>query len=192
MEQLSISTTRLRLRHLVASDLSDFHAYRSDPKVTQYQSFEPYSLEQAKAFLIENATYNYGHPGEWVQFGIEKINENRLIGDFAIKINPYFPELAEIGISIAHEEQQKGYAKEAILWLLDYLFAKKGIHRVTALTDVKNIASIQLLKSVGFRKEAHFIENVFFKGQWESEYQFALLKREWSPEKFKTYLSPNH
>lgn len=188
MEQLSISTTRLRLRHLVASDLGDFHAYRSDPKVTQYQSFEPYSLAQAEGFILENTNFNFGHPGEWVQFGIENVNQNRLIGDFAIKIDQYYPQLVEIGITIAREEQQKGYAKEAVLGLLDYLFAKKGIHRVSALTDVKNTASIELLKSVGFRKEAHFIENVFFKGQWKSEYQFALLKREWRPEKFKTNL----
>lgn len=34
-------------------------------------------------------------------------------------------------------------------------------------------------KSVGFRQEGYFIENIFFKGKWGSEYQYALLKREW-------------
>jgi RimJ/RimL family protein N-acetyltransferase len=32
---------------------------------------------------------------------------------------------------------------------------------------------------VGFKQEGHFIENVFFKGKWASEFQFAYLKREW-------------
>jgi RimJ/RimL family protein N-acetyltransferase len=43
--------------------------------------------------------------------------------------------------------------------------------------DAQNIASIQLLKSVGFRQEGHFIENIFFKVQWGNEYQYAMLKK---------------
>jgi RimJ/RimL family protein N-acetyltransferase len=31
--------------------------------------------------------------------------------------------------------------------------------------------SINLLESVGFRKEGHFIENIFFKEKWGSEFQ---------------------
>ena len=29
------------------------------------------------------------------------------------------------------------------------------------------------------RREGHFIENVWFKGGWGDEYQYALLEREW-------------
>ena len=29
------------------------------------------------------------------------------------------------------------------------------------------------------RREGHFIENVWFKGGWCDEYQYALLEREW-------------
>jgi RimJ/RimL family protein N-acetyltransferase len=29
------------------------------------------------------------------------------------------------------------------------------------------------------REEGHFIENIWFKGKWGSEYQFAILEREW-------------
>ena len=47
------------------------------------------------------------------------------------------------------------------------------------IVDAENIASIRLLKSVGFRQEGHFIENIFFKGRWGSEIQFAMLKKEW-------------
>ena len=37
----------------------------------------------------------------------------------------------------------------------------------------------QLLERVGMRREGHFIENVWFKGGWGDEYQYALLEREW-------------
>ena len=66
-----------------------------------------------------------------------------------------------------------------MLNILTFLFNSKNIHRVVEIVDTENIASINLLKSVGFRQEGHFIENIYFKGNWGSELQFAMLKREW-------------
>ena len=45
--------------------------------------------------------------------------------------------------------------------------------------DTENIASIRLLESMNFRKEGHFIENIYIKGKWGSEFQYAILRREW-------------
>jgi RimJ/RimL family protein N-acetyltransferase len=75
-----------------------------------------------------------------------------------------------------------GYAREAMRGLIKFLFTEKGVHRIVETVDSENIASIQMLKSLSFREEAHFIESVFFKGKWGSEYQFALLKYEWSDD----------
>ena len=51
-------------------------------------------------------------------------------------------------------------------------------HRVVATTDVENTASYRLLETLGFRREGHFIQNIFFKGAWGDEYQYALLRSE--------------
>jgi RimJ/RimL family protein N-acetyltransferase len=115
-----------------------------------------------------------------VQYGIENKKSGRLIGDCAIKLDANDRRLAEVGITISPDEQKKGYAKEALLGILDFLFSLENFHRVTEIVDAENIASIQLLKSVGFRQEGHFIENIYFKGRWGSEYQYAMLKSEWS------------
>lgn len=45
--------------------------------------------------------------------------------------------------------------------------------------DVENMASQKLLERLGFRRETHLVENVFFKGQYGSEDHYALLEREW-------------
>ena len=92
--------------------------------------------------------------------------------------------IAEVGITISHLEQKKGFAKEALLAILTFLFDLKEIHRVVEIVDSENIASINLLKTTGFRQEGHFIENIFFKGKWGSEFQFAMLKREWEDKKY--------
>lgn len=183
MEVLNIQTTRLNIRHLKLSDLSEFHIYRSNPEVTKYQGFDVMTTEQAEGFIKDNSKKNFGKAGEWVQYGIENIETKQLIGDCAIKLDQYDTRIAEIGITISHLEQKKGYAKEVLLGVLTFLFDTKEIHRVVEIVDAENIASINLLKSVGFKQEGHFIENIFFKGKWGSEFQYAMLKREWDIRK---------
>lgn len=183
METINIKTKRLLIRHLELSDLQNFYFYRSNSEVTKYQGFDVMTLKQAEDFIKENSTRYFGVAGEWVQFGIEHFESKRLIGDCAIKLDQDDTRIAEVGITISHTEQKKGYGKEALLGILSFLFDTKEIHRVVEIVDVNNAASICLLKSLGFRQEGHFIENIFLKGNWESEYQFAMLKSEWDSRK---------
>ena len=183
MEILNINTERLNIRHLEFSDLANFHIYRSNPEVTKYQGFDVMTIDQAEEFIKDNSTKSFGKAGEWVQYGIENSETKQLIGDCAIKLDQYDTRIAEIGITISHLEQKKGFAKEVLNGILTFLFEIKEIHRVVEIVDAENVASINLLKSIGFRQEGHFIENVFFKGKWGSEYQYAMLKREWDNRK---------
>ena len=73
----------------------------------------------------------------------------------------------------------KGYATEAILKLLDYLFVDIDLHRVVADCDVENVASYRTLEKLGFRREAHFVESYPVNGVYTSEYHYGMLQREW-------------
>lgn len=183
MELLNIETQQLIIRHLASTDLTDFHIYRSNPDVTKYQGFDVMSLEEAETFIKENSTKNFGKAGEWVQYAIENKITGRLIGDCAIKLDKYDIRIAEIGITISHLEQKKGFAKETLLALMSFLFDEKQVHRIVEIVDTENLASVNLLKTAGFKQEGHFIENIFFKGKWGSEFQFAILQREWNEQK---------
>ena len=72
------------------------------------------------------------------------------------------------------------FTDEALAALLDRAFAAMGLHRVVAVIDVRNTPAAALLRRVGMRQEAHFVDNVFFKGAWGSELLFAILEREWA------------
>jgi ribosomal-protein-alanine N-acetyltransferase len=180
MQKLIINTARLQIRHLKLADLSNFYLYRSNPEITKYQGFDVMTIQQGEQFIKDNSIKYFGKAGEWVQYAIENKATKQLIGDCAIKLDQYDTKIAEIGITISHLEQKKGYAKEALIGVLTFLFQSKEIHRVVETVDAENIASIKLLNSIGFRQEGHFIENIFFKGKWGSEYQYAMLKREWN------------
>ncbi len=175
-----LTTPRLLLRPFQSADIEPFAAYRSDPEVARYQSWEaPYSTQQAAAFIAELQTIKPGTPGEWYQLAIERQAQPGLIGDCAFHVFLHNPQQAEIGFSLAAQHQRQGYASEAVSRLLAYLFTDLNLHRVTATCDALNHASAHLLERVGMRREAHYLENTWFKGAWGSEYAYALLRREW-------------
>jgi ribosomal-protein-alanine N-acetyltransferase len=174
-----LKTQRLLLRPFQETDLPAFSAYRSDPQVARYQSWTaPYSLDQARAFLDEMQDAIAGTPGTWVQIAVERQLEPGLIGDCAFQVLADDPQQAQIGFTFARAFQKQGYAAEAVKCLLDYLFNDLHLHRVCATCDAENLASARLLQRVGMRREAHFIENIWFKGAWGSEYAYAVLRSE--------------
>jgi len=160
-------------------DLVNFHHYRCNPEVMKYQGSDVLDLDQAKAFIVSMLDKTFGKPGEWVQYTIANKATGKLIGDCAIKLAKSDPRIATVGMTISDLEQRKGYAKEALLGILKFLFEEKKLHRVEEICDAENMASIRLLESLGFRREGHFIENIFFNGKWGSEFQYAMLRREW-------------
>ena len=172
-------TERLILRPFTVEDLPTFVAYRSDPEVAKYQSWSNYDMAQAKAFMAHQDGATFAHPGTWCQLALELKEGGAHIGDVVIKVLAEDPKQAEVGFTLAPEHQGRGYATEALRGLLAIAFDALGLHRVIAITDALNAPAAALLERVGFRKEAHLIENIFFKGAWGDEFQFAMLGREW-------------
>lgn len=174
-----LKTDRLHIRQFQDSDLESFFNYRNDPKVARYQGWDvPYPHEKALEFVAEMKSKEPTTYGEWFQTAIEEIGSGVMVGDCAFYLKKDDPQ-AYIGCTIARPHWRMGYGTEAIRCLLDHLFGELDMHRVIAITDVENMASFLTLERLGFRREGHFIENLMFKGQWASEYHYAMLKREW-------------
>jgi RimJ/RimL family protein N-acetyltransferase len=174
-----LETPRLRLRLFTEADLPAFVAYRNDEAVARYQGWAtPYTLAQAQAFLAEMAQNPPGTPGVWCQLAIERRTDASLLGDCAFHLSKDARQ-AEIGCTLARPYWSAGYAGEAVRRLLAYLFGDLRLHRVYANCDVENLAAARTLEQLGLRREAHFVENLWFKGRWSSEYWYALLASEW-------------
>lgn len=176
-----LETKRLKMRAFQDRDIYDFVEYRSDPAIAKYQGWDaPYSMEKAIQFIKEMKATRPGIPGKWYQIAIElKEGEGHLIGDCAFRIFAEDAQQAEIGFTLSRMYQGKGYATEAVTRLVDYLFGELRLHRIHATCDVENLASRKLLEKIGMRQEAHFVENIWFKGKWGSEYVYGLLQHEW-------------
>ena len=179
-----LHTQRLLLRNFNASDLEAFLAYRNDPAVARYQSWDvPYPREKAEEFIAEMSDIQAPKQGHWFQLALELKETGALIGDAAFCIKDDDARQAVIGFSIASAYWRKGFATEALTALLDYLFEDIDLHRVTADCDVENVGSWKTLEKLGFRREAHFVESLLVDSKYTSEYYYGLLQREWRGDK---------
>ncbi len=161
------------------SDLAPFIAYRNDPEVARYQSWEGISEPEARAFIQEQKDVQPGVPGEWFQIAVELKETGLLVGDCALKIEEHDERQAEIGYTLSRAYQGRGIASEAVSCVLEYVFGTLELHRVIAIVDCENVASFTLLERLGLRREGHFRQNVWFKGKWGDEYLYATLQEEW-------------
>lgn len=174
-----IPCARCLLRPLRDTDLEAFAAYRSDPEVARYQSWSPpFSIERARALLDSVRAAPFGTPGTWYQIAIADPGTDALLGDCALHFLEDGQQI-ELGFTLARAHQGRGLVREAVTALLDHVFGALSRHRVFAVTDARNESAIRLLTHLGFRREGHFLQSVFFKGAWGDEMLFACLAAEW-------------
>lgn len=173
-----ILTERLELRSLEIGDAEAMFNYRTDAVISRYQNWEPKSVEEIRDFISGLTEIEIGTPGRWYQLGIFVRDSKGLVGDVGIHTQAQDPRQVEVGITLAKALHGRGFATEALRAVLGYLFKELGKHRVFGSVDPRNVASIALLERVGMRREAHFVESLWFKGAWADDVIYALLSRE--------------
>jgi RimJ/RimL family protein N-acetyltransferase len=178
---------RVTLRRFKPADVKPFVVYRSDPDVARYQSWDaPYLLADGELLIRAVQRQHPDTPGQWFQFAVMLNSTGELIGDCGAKPDTADPRQAEIGYTIAKQQQGHGYGADAVRTLLGYLFDGRGKHRVTATCDPRNTGSIRLLERIGMRREGHMRESSWFNGEWADDLLFAMLDREWKARRTRS------
>jgi len=67
---------------------------------------------------------------------------------------------------------------EALPLIVNYGFTEMDLDRIEGLPFVSNEASRKLLAKLGFRLEGTFRERIFYRGHFEDQLLFGLLKDE--------------
>lgn len=176
MNAIAIRTKRLVIKDLELADAETVYHYRSNDDISRYQSFSPGCMDDVNSFIIEN-TKQFNIQDNWYQVGV--FYNQSVIGDIGIHFIGPDNTQCEIGYTIGKEHQKQGFGKEAVMGILDYLFNVLNKHRVVASLNPCNVASIALLESIGFRREARFLKSIYNNGEWEDDMWFGILKEEW-------------
>jgi RimJ/RimL family protein N-acetyltransferase len=92
----------------------------------------------------------------------------------------------EVGYFIVPNERRKGYAAEAIMIMVDYLFLSKDVERIQAKADPENIASWKALERAGFKREGVLRKTFFCRGKWRDDCMYSILREEWKEPRILT------
>lgn len=161
--KMILETERLILRRFSEDDLNDLFEYLSDDEVVKYEPYKAMTLEETRGNL------------EW-RIGTEEMiavvlkGKNKLIGNVYLGKREF--EAIEIGYVFNRKYWGKGYAKEACRAVIANAF-KNGTHRIFAECDPDNVNSWKLLEALGFDREAHLRQNVYF---WKDENGLPIWK----------------
>lgn len=179
---IHFESERLIIRLAEPEDAEDIFSYRSDFDENKYQGWFPDSVEEVRDY-IKNMPKVMDVADVCFQFVIILASENRLIGDMGIIFTNHNNMQAEIGCTLHKEYQRKGYATEALKAMVGFLFETLNKYRIIASIDPRNTPSIQLIERLGFRKEAHFRESYYLRGEWVDDIIYAKLKTEWTGDR---------
>lgn len=175
---MKLETHRLLIRPITLDDKNDVFEYRSDSEINKYQGWIPETIEDVVEFIGKIST-QINVSGTWFQFVIVEKENDKIIGDLGIHFLDGDNKQAELGCTLNKFFQHKGYATEALVRVIDYLFNELNKHRIIASIDPGNRNSIRLVERIGFRKEAHFIESLLINGTWVDDVIYALTEKDW-------------
>ena len=173
-----LRTERLVLRPLRQEDADALHPMYSDAEANTYGSHPATrtvaeSHERVAKALADTA---------WRAWAITLKGDDTALGKVVIGTVASYEKrqgkVTEIGYILSRAYWGHGYVTEAVTALIDQLFAE-GQRRVFADTDPDNLASIAVLKRLGFRLEATL------RAEWETHIGirdsliWGMLEDEW-------------
>ena len=170
---------RIRLSELSLSGLQDMYEYSKNRLLYKYFEFEPQkNRKETKEYLIkllkrseaENAHY-------WF---IRLIGDNKIIGTFGVHDIDQRKKSAEVSYGMSPDYWGKGFFKETLRIVLDYLFFECNFYRVNATTRSDNLPSVKGLESVWFQKEGVLRDYYLsYNGERHDAAILAILRHEY-------------
>lgn len=176
---LPLVSERLVLRPFEPSDRPDYDAYHAQPKVYRFlYTPVPEGDVLAEQFAATMST-RLEQDGDTLQLAVIRRDGSTLVGEVHLKMANGAALQGEVGYIFNPTYAGAGYATEAVRMMLGFGFRQCGFHRIFARLDPLNAGSVGVVERLGFRREAHLLQNDRFNGTWGDEFIYALLKAEW-------------
>ena len=112
-------------------------------------------------------------------FLIFKTDDKTLLGGINIgNVRRGVSQSASLGYWIGEKHSRNGYMKEALKLLIPSLFVDLRLNIIEAATLEENIASKNLLKKIGFKKEGVLRKYLKINGTWRDHILYGLLEND--------------
>ena len=112
-------------------------------------------------------------------FLIFKTDDKTLLGGINVgNVRRGVAQSASLGYWIGEKYSRNGYMKESLNILIPSLFVDLRLNRIEAATLEENIASKNLLKKIGFKKEGVLRKYLKINGAWRDHILYGLLEND--------------
>lgn len=147
-----LETERCMLRETWIPDLDSFYEIYSDPSITMYmEDLMERSEEEKYTENYRDLIYEiYGH-GIWT---VVLKETGEIIGRAGLDERAGY-DRPELGFVIGTKWQRKGFAEEVCRGILKWA-SENDIDEVMSITEPENIASVNLLRKLGFTRSERF------------------------------------
>lgn len=105
-------------------------------------------------------------------------NSSDLIGYVYYKENSYTRDVYSIGITIGKDYWNKGYGKDSIRTLCNYLFNSRQAHKIELEVVKINERALNCYKKCGFKEEGVRRSKYYYSGKYLDTIVMGLLKKE--------------
>ncbi len=170
-----LKTERLAIRPYKAEDMEDVFEIYKEKETCKYLLHDEWTVENRQEQFNKKLENHSLTPDAAVNLAV--VFRERVIGDLSVWYIP-MKDTVEIGYSFSAASSGRGYATEAIRSLISNLFSEHKVHRIQATLDARNISSQNLCERVGMRKEAHFMQDYWNKGEWTDSLVYGILHPE--------------
>jgi ribosomal-protein-alanine N-acetyltransferase len=153
---MSFRTERLLLRSAALADVDAFHRILGDPRAMRFWSTLPHgTVAETEAWVAAMIAIP---PGEGEDFVVE--HDGALIGKAGLYRFP------RIGFLFHPDHWGRGFASEALRFVLDRAFRVHRLARIEADVDPRNQASLACLTRLGFTEYDRQERTWLIGGEW--------------------------
>jgi RimJ/RimL family protein N-acetyltransferase len=176
-----ITTERLLLRDFRREDSESVHEYAVDPEVFRYMPWGPNSDDETRAFIERAIASSLEEPRLKFELAVTLRRDGRLIGGGGIRVSDLSIRSADMGYCLRRDAWGEGVGTEVARGLIEFGFARLGVHRIWATCDTENARSAHVLEKAGMTLEGTMREDTWLRGQWRSSRLYSILENEWNP-----------
>ncbi|MGW1752574.1 GNAT family N-acetyltransferase [Streptomyces sp. NPDC002092] len=169
---------RIRLRGIEPDDWTAFMRFAEDEERLGDLLNPPRSAEAFRAWAKEQASAKLD--GDCFQLAIEAVDTRELVGTVGSHHADPRAGWFEYGVTISADHRRKGYAAEAVVLLLRFMFAERRYHKCEARIFAHNEASLALHRRLGFVEEGRLRDRVFLSGRHRDLVVMGLLAGEFT------------
>lgn len=182
----SLSTKRLQLREIVASDAPALLAIHSDREAMKWFGTDPLADLEAAERVIAGFANMRTLPSPGVRWGIVHADPGKrgtLLGTCGVFRWNRGWRSCLTGYELARHAQGQGVMAEALRAIFTWAFATMDVDRIEAQVHPDNAPSLVLLERLGFVEEGLLREAGYWLERRHDLVQLGLLRREFAPPK---------